>query len=165
MGGERAKRDVQAYVTKRDEWGALPSLPEEVKSSAAVLLGGEYLYNIGGFGSSTSVLLLNVGSGSSQWRAVEVKGAVFSLWFFRDAASLMDKIIYFGSTAEKESFVLKREEDALVVEGRHSCIDYSHNISYTPSFRCYKGQLYAFDNHGSVYCFTLDTHEWKKSSL
>ncbi len=98
VGGRRRENtdEVEAYNSEKNTWSGLPFLPEAIAGSAAALFGEENLYNIGGRGGSFSVLHLNVEC-PSNWRAIQLEGADFRGWYYREATVLCGKIIYFGS--------------------------------------------------------------------
>ena len=92
----RRLNEVQQFMISKNEWKALPSLPEDVSHSSATVLR-DVLYNIGGSGSANSVHWLDLLSGKGKWNSVKTLGLTdfLDLWL-REATVVMNKIVYFG---------------------------------------------------------------------
>ena len=90
--------EVQQFSRFNNEWQTLPSLPEKVRFSAATVLG-DVFYNMGGGGSSQSVVWLDLVSVIRTWSSLKKLGAATSFrnYFFSDATVVKKKIVYFGS--------------------------------------------------------------------
>ena len=71
------------------------------------------MYNIGGFGSSHSVVWCRLGSSASPlWKSMDLANYGFKQYSFREALVVANKIVYFGSEEENAAFVLEREGES-----------------------------------------------------
>ena len=66
MDGFSWLSEVQQFMIRKNNWKALPSLPQRIRGSSATVLNG-VLYNIGGDGSTNSVCLLDLLRKKSRW--------------------------------------------------------------------------------------------------
>ncbi len=89
--------DVQQYSIARNQWNAIAQLPESMYGSSAAIIQQKHLYNIGGYGSTSSLMHLELGDPSKQWKKLNVASHKFAGWYYRGAENLGNRIVYFGS--------------------------------------------------------------------
>ena len=68
--GSSKLSESQQFIIRKNEWKALPSLPEEISHSSATVLN-DALYNIGGSVSTNSVCRLDLLRKNSRWISVQ----------------------------------------------------------------------------------------------
>ena len=85
-------------------------LPEAIYSPSGFVLY-DMLYNIGGYSSTHSVLWYRLtGNSENVWNIAQIPGFNFKGYPHRMAYVIDNKIIYFGSSSSKSTFVLEKEE-------------------------------------------------------
>ena len=96
----------------KSEWKALASLSQKIAGSSATILN-DVLYSIGGDGSTSSVCWLDLLNEKAKWSLAKTLGqSDFSDHRLRDATVVKNTIIYFGSSDEKATYVLKQIKDS-----------------------------------------------------
>ena len=165
LGGFDGKKsklsEVQCFLRKKNQWlAALPRLPEEIAASSATVLN-EVLYNIGGGGSTYSVVWVDLLSAKRTWKSKKTVGLVadFSDHRLRDAAVLKNAIVYFGSNCEEATYVLEPKEE-LEVKSKFQKVSYFRGNGDS-SFCTWKDKIYYFPLNRYTEVFSLDL---KKSS-
>ena len=136
--GSSGLKEVQQFVIGKNEWKALPSLPEEISDSSATVLKN-VLYNFGGSGSTNSVCWLDLLK--PKWNSVKTLGFIdFSGHRLRDATVVKNKIVYFGSWRDKATYALKQKKSQpgnLELKSRFEEIDYIRGNPFNSSFCTY----------------------------
>ena len=80
-------------------------------ASSAVILNS-VIYNIGGFGSSHSVLWCSLHSPNPpKWKPMDFENYSFKGYWYREALVVGNRIVYFGSRNKNATFVLEEEEE------------------------------------------------------
>ena len=86
-------------------------MPEGIFASSAVILNS-VIYNIGGAGSSHSVLRCSLLSPDlPKWKSMDFENYSFKGYCYREALVVGNQIVYFGSRNENATFVLEEEEE------------------------------------------------------
>ena len=129
------------------------------------------LYNFGGNYANHSVYWLDLLNTSQKWKSVEVIGDLrFKRWEFRDAATLGDKIVYFGKAFEWRTFSFEQEEGSnkLCYCKTLQSLDYCRGWRNS-TFCTFKDKIFYFptDNFSHVYYFDLKAEKpfryfWRK---
>ena len=71
------------------------------------------IYNIGGGGSSHSVLCYDMSEvDDPEWRGIKVAGFNFKGSYYHNALAVGDKIVFFGSNYYKKTLVLEKENES-----------------------------------------------------
>ena len=102
------------YSLELDTWDtSYPSLPKAMNGSSAVIMEPHDLYNFGGYSSKESILYLDMSAIHMKWKALNLAGATFVDWYYREAIVLNtiegEKIVYLGSKNNKATYVLEKE--------------------------------------------------------
>ena len=66
-------KEVHQFMTRKNEWQALPSFPHKISSSSATVLTN-VLYNFGGDGSPNSVGWLDLRNVKGKWSSLKTLG-------------------------------------------------------------------------------------------
>ena len=71
------------------------------------------MYNIGGDGSSHSVMQCHLSSTyAAEWKFMNIQNYSFKGYKYREALVVENKIVYFGDWNKKATFVLEMEEES-----------------------------------------------------
>ena len=92
----------------KNVWRLHSILPERVWGSSAVVLN-DIIYNIGGNGSSHSVMWSRANP-SSKWYLRDLSNYNFSGYYLREAFVLENKIVYFGVVRKKATLFWRKKK-------------------------------------------------------
>ena len=114
LGGRNRsfQKEVQEYSLSKSKWKLHSLLPEALYGSSAVVLD-QVMYNIGGLGSSHSVVRCHLSpSGLQEWKLVDLPNYNFIGYSEREAVVVENKIVYFGFRYKPRTFVLEIDEQS-----------------------------------------------------
>ena len=134
-------------------------------SSAVVL--NSVIYNIGGDGSSHSVLWCSLlSNGPPKWKSMDLENYSFKGYYDREALVVGNKIVYFGSNNQNATFVLEEEEEGKLRVVRRDEVFKLHRWCNAASC-VFKKEMYAFETrkYDKVHRYNVETGKWSLYSL
>ena len=100
--------EAKQFKIEKNQWKALPSLPENIYGSSASVLN-DVVFNIVGVGSTNSACWLDLLSKKRKWNSVKTLSSFSGHWM-RNATVVNSKIVYFGSwTEDKSTYILEQK--------------------------------------------------------
>ena len=103
-------KEVQEYSIAKNIWNLHSQLPHGNFSSSALVLNA-VIYNIGGEQSSHSLLWCNLSRSLCKWKPMDLVYQNVQGFWLREAFTLENKIVYFGSWNKNATFVLEQEQE------------------------------------------------------